>query len=365
MPEPLKNLFNRPYFESLADSIRFVYPDFDRSSFLKSVFDQSWDALALKERMHHATRCLHQYLPHAYPDAIIILKKSITRLEHHGFADMVFSDYVAIYGLQHWDISIPALEFFTQYMSAEFAVRHFLLKDLERMMAQMLVWAKHDSHHVRRLATEGCRPRLPWGLSVPALKKDPSPIIPVLEILKNDPNDNVRHCVANNLNDISRDHPPITLKIIKQWLDEDIQDFDYIRRRALRTLIKQGHPDALALLGFSANPDIQISDLTGLPEEIRVGQKFYFSFTITSTSDRPQDLMIDYIIHHQRANGQLIPKVFKLSMKTIKPSASLNIKKQHSFQEVTTRRYYPGIHKLEIQINGKNFIQKEFILNDK
>ena len=362
MPEPIKNLFSRQFFDALACALDSTYADFDQDAFLKDVFNHQWESLELKERLHHATQCLHKHLPEDYRTALNILKNAAEKLETHGFADMVFSDYVAIYGLDDWDVSLPALEVFTQYVSAEFSVRPFILQDQQRMLAQMLLWADHPSHHVRRLATEGCRPRLPWGLSIPALKKDPAPILPILEKLKNDPNDNVRHCVANNLNDISRDNPHITLQVLQDWQTSEIKDFDYILNRALRTLVKQGHPQALKMLGFSDQPAIKVGEITLSDTTLCIGDSLQFEFVITSTADRSQQLIIDYLVHHMRANGQLIPKVFKLSKKEIGVGETINIRKKHSFQEVTTRRYYPGKHKLEIQINGTIFSSTDFLL---
>jgi len=226
----------------------------------------------------------------------------------------------------------------------------------------MLKWADHPNHHVRRLATEGCRPRLPWALAISALKKDPTPILPILEKLRNDPNDNIRHCVANNLNDISRDNPRVTLRVLQNWQDKDIKGFPYMLNQALRTLVKQGHPQALELLGFSNDPSIQVGNLILENNSLPIGENLTFKFEITSTADHSQWLMIDYIVHHQRAKGQLIPKVFKLKKKEIQTGETLLIKKKHGFQEVTTRRYYPGRHKLEIQINGKIYCHTDFDL---
>ncbi len=362
MPEPIKNLFSRKFFDSLSSALNSTYPAFDQKVFLRDVFNHQWESLELKERLHHATQCLHKHLPEDYRTSLAILENAAEMLEIHGFADMVFSDYVAMYGLGDWDASLPALEIFTQYVSAEYAVRPFILQDPQRMMAQMLLWADHPSHHVRRLATEGCRPRLPWGLSLPVLKKDPSPILPILEKLKNDPNDNVRHCVANNLNDISRDNPHITLQALQNWQTSGIKDFQYMLNQALRTLVKQGHPQALKMLGFSDQPAIKVSEVRLNNTTIHMGDDLQFEFKITSTTSQSQWLMIDYLVHHMRANGQLTPKVFKLSKKEIGAGETVHVRKKHGFQEVTTRRYYPGKHKLEIQINGCIFSSIEFEL---
>ena len=174
---------------------------------------------------------------------------------------MVFLDFVEVFGLDDYEASIPALEYFTQYMSAEFAVRPFIVKYPKQMLAQMLVWSKHTNPDVRRLSSEGSRPRLPWGIALPALKKDPAPVLPILEELKLDPSESVRRSVANNLNDIAKDHPEVTLQVLHSWQALDREEIAAITRHALRTLLKDGHPQALELLGYPP-PQLTVSSLS-------------------------------------------------------------------------------------------------------
>jgi 3-methyladenine DNA glycosylase AlkC len=276
---------------------------------------------------------------------------------------MIFSDFVALYGLDDWEVSIPALEEFTQQVSAEYAVRPFIASDQERMMARLLAWAHHENSEVRRLATEGCRPLLPWGMVLSGLKDDPSPILPVLEALKGDPSESVRRSVANNLNDISRDHPDVVISVLRRWQRE--QDTDEMRAlisHALRTLVKQGNPDALELLGYPRTPTIEVGNLTIEPETIPMGGEVTVAFDVVSLGEAPQNLMIDYIVHLMRANGQQTPKVFKLTKREIAPGETIHITKTQSFRPVTTRKYYPGEHGIEIQINGTAFGRKDFVV---
>src|SRR5690606_12733236 len=191
---------------------------FPVQDFLKSVFDKNWIKLELKERTRHISDQLRRHLPQNYKEATQILMETVRRMLAQSGEKMVFEhgfipDFVERFGTDEPDVSIPAMETITRWTSAEFAVRPFLLKHPERMFAQMLDWSGHESAMVRRLSSEGFRPRLPWGMGVPVLKKDPSPILPVLEKLKNDPAETVRRSVANNLNDISKDHPGLVLQI--------------------------------------------------------------------------------------------------------------------------------------------------------
>ena len=210
----------------------------------------SWPERALKDKMRHSTLALHDVLPQDYRTALALLREVAPMVDRHGFEKMIFPDFVEVYGLDDWDVSLPALEQFTQQMSAEFAVRPFIVNDQARMMAQMFQWAHHASPAVRRLATEGCRPRLPWAMSLPALKADPSPILPILDALKADSSEDVRRSVANNLNDISKDHPDMVIDVLRRWQTEPSPEIQKIVNHALRTLIKAGHPDALRAARF-------------------------------------------------------------------------------------------------------------------
>lgn len=364
MPEPFRNHFSPQFTTLLAEAIGAVYPAFDHLAFTTRVHDEQWDARALKDRMRHMTRGLRGLLPDDYPAALAILRQAAPKLDRFRLPLLVFPDFVEVYGLDHWDESIAALEQFTQQSSAEFAVRPFIVRDQARMMAQMERWAGHESEHVRRLASEGCRPRLPWGMALAAFKRDPAPILPILERLKNDASEYVRRSVANNLNDIAKDNPAAALETLRRWHEEHGAGVRWVVAHGLRTLVKQGHPEALTLLGYGAASGFALRDLTVTPETVTVGDSITLRFVVESHADVPLNLMIDYIIHHTRANGQRTPKVFKLAKRTLAPGWRLEISRRHSFRPVTTRRYYAGEHVAEIQINGVVAGSASFMLVD-
>lgn len=359
-------MFNEESVGDLAAAIRKVYPGFDIQAFTDSVFDDRWEARELKQRMRHITTVLGKSLPADYRAALAILQQAMPRLGGYGFAKMVFPDYVEVHGLDDWEASMHALEAFTQEASAEFAIRPFIVRFPERTMAQMLVWTEHEHPEVRRLATEGCRPRLPWGIALPALKADPSPILPILEGLKEDESESVRRSVANNLNDISKDHPEVVIEVLRRWqageTDGDQNKVRWITGHALRALLKAGQPEALELLGYPRDPAIQVRHVRVDPEMVPMGGKVTLSFDIESTSDQPQNLMVDYVVYSMKANGTLTPKVWKLTKKTLQPGQVLQVTKAHSFAPVTTRRYYPGEHAIQPQINGRRFERVPFVL---
>ena len=359
----LKDMYNEGYVANLVRAIQTELPSFDESTFLENVFDAGWAARELKERMRHITVALHDLLPAGYRTALDILRRAAPKLSHYGFENMVFCDFVGVYGLEDWEASIPALEVFTQLISAEYAVRPFIRMDEDCMMAQMLAWAHHDSPDVRRLASEGCRPRLPWGISLPALQADPSPILPILEQLRLDESESVRRSVANNLNDISKDHPELVIATIRRWQAQGREEIAWITGHALRGLLKAGDPGALELLGYAPDPSIAVHSLRVDPAVIPFGGEVVFSFDIESLADQPQNLMIDYVVHYMKASGKLSPKVWKLSKRTIRSGEVLHISRRHSFRSVTTRKHYPGQHAIEPKINGRLFGRVTFLVD--
>lgn len=361
MPEPFKEtLFNRQAIHELGRCIASVYLDFEQTVFLERIFDSTWAGLELKERMRHITLILKELLPPDYPSALNILRQAAAEHQGGGFATLVFCDYVELYGLEDWEFSLPALAQFTCLCSAEFAVRPFIVKDQARMLAQMLDWAGSDNLHHRRLASEGCRPRLPWGIALPALKADPRPILPILEQLKKDSEDTVRRSVANNLNDIAKDNPQVVIDLLQTWKAESIPAFTEIAQRALRTLIKNGDPFALALVGFEHGSQVEVSEFKIEPVSIPLGGEVTFSFNLQAVEQFEQNLVVDYVVYLMRANGKQTPKVFKLTKKTLAAGETTLISKRHSFAKVTTRRYYPGLHAIEIQVNGVSCARAEF-----
>jgi 3-methyladenine DNA glycosylase AlkC len=358
----LKDYLNPQSVGALADALYGQDSTFDREGFLARVFDAGWAARELKERVRHITTVLGDFLPPDYCAALDLLGRALPHVGNHGLVKMVFPDYVECFGLDNWGASMPALEAFTPHISAELAIRPFIVRYPGRTMAQMLAWTGHESADVRRLASEGCRPRLPWGIRLPALMADPSPILPILERLKNDESDSVRKSVANNLNEIAKDHPDVVLDLLRGWQQDASSEVCWITGHALRTLVKQGHPEALALLGYGGGGEIAVHNVAVAPQAIAVGEDVTLSFDIKSLADEPLNLMIDYVVHHRKANGQLSPKVFKLTKRAIQPGEVLHIEKKHSFAPVTTRKYYPGEHAVEPKINGQLFGRVAFAL---
>ncbi|NOY66796.1 MAG: DNA alkylation repair protein [Gammaproteobacteria bacterium] len=357
MPEAIKNCFNKTFIQSLTAGIQSHYPEFNAKKFNKAVFNKDWEQKELKQRMRHISISLREHLPDNYKKAIGILKK--TSRKTGGFEAMVFPDFVEAYGLDHYDESIKALEFFTRHASSEFAIRPFIIKYKTRTMKQMHQWVSSSNHHVRRLASEGCRPRLPWAMALPEFKQNPKPVIKILTRLRNDNSEYVRRSVANSLNDISKDHPELILQIARQWLGRN-NETNRLVKHACRTLLKKGHPEILSLFGYEKPDHITINQLENT-HKLPIGDDLLFSFSINSKKKLLGKLRIEYAIDFTLANNKLSRKVFKITEGDYKITCK-NINKKHSFRLITTRKYYPGRHRLTIIINGKTFCQGQFTL---
>lgn len=350
MPEKLKDIFF-PYekVQLLADLFIAVYPPFEADNFLNLVCDEKWPGRKLKEKMRHTTHCLHRFLPDDFEQAVDILKAIVPKVE--GFEAIVLPDYVEVYGQEHWDISLPALGELTKCGSSEYAIRPFLNKNLEKAMEYMYQWAEDEDYRVRRFASEGCRPRLPWGAGVPALKKDSSAIIPILEKLKNDPELFVRKSVANNLNDISKDHPKLVLDLCERWHGKS-ENTDWIIKQGCRTLLKQGNKRAMLLFGFASPRKIKIENLKLSNKSPKIGDKITFSFDLNLESTSKQKVRLEYIVHFIKSSGKSSPKVFQIS-ETVLKKGTHRFEKEQSFANMSTRKHYPGEHKIEVVVNGE------------
>lgn len=355
MPEPLKNIYDAHLIQQLSLEIKKRYTKFDSKKFRLHIFDNSWPQLELKQRMRHIAQSLKQFIPKNYSQSLNILKPAAEQFS--GFEGMFFPDYVELYGIDTFDLSMDALGHFTQYSSSEFAVRPFIVEYPQKMMRQMSVWATSDNHHLRRLASEGCRPRLPWAMALPEFKKNPTAVIKIISKLKNDESEYVRRSVANNLNDISKDNPEVVISIANKWLGKT-SETDWIVKHACRTLLKAGDSEVLSLFGFSYPKNININDFKW-DLTVKQGEKLLFSFVVKSKKGKLKKLRLEYAIYFMKSNKKLAKKVFKISEGEYFESEK-EVSRFFSFKAISTRKYYPGQHAISIIVNGVEMEKRDF-----
>lgn len=364
MPEPFKNFINTALIEEMAQSLATAWPPFPRARFVADAV-RGLDKLELKERSNQIVAALERHLPEDFAVTAPILLASLPeggKPGLTGWAILPLNDYVGRAGLKHFEAAMDLLEQITSLFSSEFGIRYFLLEDQPRTLAQMRRWSESDNHHIRRLASEGCRPRLPWAMRLPALMKDPAPILPILTRLRDDPENYVRRSVANNLNDIAKDHPDLVARIAADWMKGASDSRKRLIRHACRTLLKQGHPGALEVFGYR-EPRKLSADFALHTPTLTLGEDLLFELTLESEAAESQNLMIDYAVHHVKANGTRAPKVFKWKSLSLDSGGHATLAKKHAIRPITTRRYYPGLHHVEVIVNGQAVARSYFTLS--
>lgn len=366
MAELLKYRLGQAAIEQIARALIRVSPDFPQSVFVRQSL-LSLEPLELKQRVNHVIAVLAECLPRRFTEAATILQQIPRHWQasavpgDYGFAAWPLIDYVSVHGLHEPELALQTLEVLTPLFTAEYAIRPFLQQHFELSYGYLQRWTQHENHHVRRLASEGCRPRLPWGRRVPLLMKQPEVILPILEQLKDDDSDYVRRSVANNLNDISKDYPNVVLALAQQWLGgEPSAKRQWIIKHATRGLVKAGHTEVFALLGHSDNVTLERAQLTldrtqvGMDESITLN----FSFSLPEA----HSVVIDYALHLPRANGKTSVKVFKWQSGQL-AAGDYKLSRSYTFKALTTRRYYAGEHAFEVLVNGQSYGKVMFNLS--
>ena len=338
-------------------------PPIDQAAFVADGL-AGLDELELKQRVDHLIAVLARYLPADFADCAPLLMALPTHWDRgepddplRGFAAWPVTDYVGVYGLEQPELALSVLRGLTGLFSAEFAIRPLLINHPALTLATLETWATDEDHHVRRLVSEGCRPRLPWGIRLPIFCREPQPVLALLELLKDDDSEYVRRSVANNLNDIAKDNPQLVIATCRRWFDEleglaTAENRRWIIRHGCRTLVKAGHPEVFGLLGYTDKPCVDVEMLAVATEQVAIGDVQTFGFVLRSQAGETQRLVVDYAVHHLKNNGKQQAKVFKLKNVDLAPGESISLSKSHSFKKVTTRTYYPGAHGIEILING-------------
>jgi 3-methyladenine DNA glycosylase AlkC len=365
MAEPFKNLIGAGLVHDMSRHLGRVAPSFDSRRF-EAMALSGLDALEMKARAHQICDALEATLPERFDDAARVIEASLAPAPpaedlpapHNsdaglaGWAIWPLGEYVARRGMQAPERALAVLHALTQRFSAEFAIRPFIARHPQLSFETLQRWVDDPSPHVRRLVSEGSRPRLPWGMRLKGLVADPSPTLPLLERLQHDPSDYVRRSVANHLNDIAKDHPALVVDWVSRHLKGASPALRTLLKHASRTLIKSGDPRMLKAWGlgrrFAGRVGLKVA-----PKRIKLGDSVVLDVTLTSDAPRAQTLVIDYAVHHVKANGGATPKVFKGWALELDPHETRTLRKTHSLRAVTTRRYHAGRHELDLRVNGE------------
>jgi 3-methyladenine DNA glycosylase AlkC len=352
MAEPLKNMVDREVVEDIARRLVAVDPSFDATAFVADLLVQLPD-LELKPRIEAIARRLAAGLPDDYRTALATVV-AVAKAEPAigGFAAWPLCTFVEVFGVDDPDASLPAMEHHTKRASCEFAIRPFLRDHWDRAYTQMIEFTDHEDEAVRRLPSEGTRPRLPWGAGVPRLKEDPGPGLALIERLRHDPSETVRRSVANHLNDISKDHPAVVVETITRWATEVPPVDAKLASHALRTLVKRGDAGALAALGFTTDAAVAVDRFAVSPAKVEMGDRIELEVKLRSTASESQRLVVDFVIHHRTSAGGLSPKVFKWTTLNLEPGEHAVITKRRPIQHASTRTYHAGRHLVELLVAG-------------
>ena len=354
MPQPLKRLYTPTLVRRLATDVAAVQRRFDSAAFVATVLGSGWARLELKQRMRRISDALAQHVRGDYPAQLDVLLRIAPG--YRGLLGMFLPDFVEQHGIDDFEHSVPALRELTQYSSSELAVRPFIVRYEARMRSVMLAWAHDSSEHVRRLASEGCRPRLPWAMALPRFKADPAPILPILERLQADPSEYVRRSVANNLNDISKDHPDLVLDIARRWLGTRAET-DQLVKHACRTLLKRGDQRALALFGHHDAQPVSAT-LRLASSTVAIGGTLDFDIVVRADAATP--VRLEYRIDYVTGSGKVSSKTFKIGERELQANTPMQIARHQRFTDFTTRKHHPGSHRIAIVINGVERAARRF-----
>jgi 3-methyladenine DNA glycosylase AlkC len=356
MAEPFKNLLSVNVVRALSGELSRAWPDFPSRRFVKDATAGLGD-LELKARAQHIADVLQRCLPGSPTEAMRLVTRALgpklTVTEGYGstvFRYLPFSTFLFDVGPRDVETALIANRELTQRFTAEFSIRALLAHAPARTLEVLSTWTQDEDPHVRRLVSEGTRPRLPWASRVPALMKDPTCTLPLLEALRDDPEEYVRRSVANHLNDLSKDVPEVVLTLAARWKKEsDAPERKRLVEHALRTLVKAGHPKALALLGAGAGA-VKVAGSVS-PRRVRLGEFVTIDAELHNPGTTPSHVVVEAVVHYARPRGTSVKK-FRLARLDLEPKARVTVSKRLRLVHVSIRRLHPGRHRVDVQGNG-------------
>ena len=359
MASSLKSFFDARVLRQIAAEVGAVHVAFRSRACLREA-GTGLARLELMGRAQHIGAALRRHLPQDPQEAIGILERSLgpplAATEGHGMAPFLYLPhvlFVAEHGLGCFEASLSAQHALTQRFTAEFSIRRFLEEEPARTLARLEKWTLDPSPHVRRLVSEGTRPRLPWARRLKAFQRDPAPVLRLLERLKDDAHPYVRRSVANNLNDIGKDHPALLVEVARRWLADASPERKRLVTHALRSAVKRRDAAALAALGYGSSRAIGLGASSLEPARPRIGGAIRITIEVENRSRRPLSVVVDLGIHFVKARGASTAKVFKLRSMTLAAGARATLTKRISLAQHTTRTHYPGLHRVDVRANGR------------
>jgi 3-methyladenine DNA glycosylase AlkC len=359
MAEPLKARYGPEVPRAIAAMIERVHPTFASRAFVAQALS-GYEDLELLPRARHVARAMADHLPREYPVALDVVLRSLgppaERTEGNGMAPFVYLPHVywvAEHGLDHLDDSVRAMHAITQRFTFEFGIRPFVERHPREMLEVLARWCDDPSVHVRRLVSEGLRPRLPWAPRLKVFARDPRPVLALLERLRDDPDEYVRRSVANHLNDLGRDDPALLVEVCTRWARDATPARARLIRHALRTLVKRGDPHALAVLGYGEPARVELRAASIAPARVPIGGAVEIAFELASTSRRAQRVLVDLRVSYAgaRADADRV-RVFKLDAGELPAGGAMALRKRLSLRQMSTRTHHPGLHRVEALVNG-------------
>jgi 3-methyladenine DNA glycosylase AlkC len=381
MAERMKDSYGPDVALWVGDRLALVLPSLDAQAFAAECLP-GYEDLELLDRARRITEVMARHLPTDPAVAVGIITASLGPIEDgltgmQPFRYLPFVFYVGQFGLGAFEESMTAQYELTRRFTAEFSIRPFLIQHEAATLARLQQWTRDPDPHVRRLVSEGTRPRLPWAPRLPAFIADPTPVVELLELLRDDPSEYVRRSVANNLNDISKDHPHLVVSLAGSWWADGDEQRRRMLRHALRTLVKRGDPDALEVLGHAGADHLVVRGVTIEPSDPVIGGSVRITATLVDTrsgddavgdpgdATAPVDreaVAVDFVVHFVKANGSTSPRVFKGAVRELGPGESCVVTRSVSLAQQSTRTHLPGVHRVEVQVNGRRSEAGSFTL---
>lgn len=348
----LKDNISARMVDALASELAAAWPDFPATAFLAEASD-GLEALELKARIRQVATALERALPDDATQVVAVLDAALASLSFAGWMVWPCAELIGRLGPDRPDVIVPFMARLTPRSSCEFAIRGCIERHRELTFSYLDRWTSDPDEHVRRLVSEGTRPRLPWGTRLRALQRDPAPAIALLDRLRDDPSEYVRRSVANHLGDIVKDHPGLALATATRWKAEGGRHVDEVVRHGLRTLIKAGDPAALSLVGYDADAPVRLTHLSIDPERLAIGEAGRISVELVADSAEPVPVVVEYLVHYPGVRGPRKPKAYRLAERILEPGVACTLQRRHTFAHASIRTLYPGVHVIEVQVNGR------------